>query len=264
MLSMLTDPILDLELWLILCSVAFLAGLIDSIAGGGGMLTVPALLTTGLPPHVALGTNKLAASFGSFTASVTFYRKNLFNPHYWRLSIIFTAVGAVIGTITVSYLSVTFLEKYIPVLIIITAFYTMISKTITTESISLPFINRRLKTKQMLQGVILGFYDGFAGPGTGAFWTASSSILYKINILLSSGLARSTNFVSNFCSLLTFFYLGYVNIAIGISMGIFIMIGAAIGANWAIKLGSKFIRPIFICVVILMSANLAYHAWITQ
>jgi uncharacterized membrane protein YfcA len=261
---MLTDPILDLELWLILCSVAFLAGLIDSIAGGGGMLTVPALLTTGLPPHVALGTNKLAASFGSFTASITFYRKKLFNPYYWRLSIIFTALGAIIGTITVSYLSVTFLEKYIPVLIIITAFYTMMSKTISTETTKLPSASSQLKIKQILQAIILGFYDGFAGPGTGAFWTASSSILYKINILLSSGLARSTNFVSNFCSLLTFFYLDYVNITIGVSMGIFIMLGAAIGANWAIKLGSQFIRPIFVTVVILMSANLAYHAWITQ
>jgi uncharacterized membrane protein YfcA len=261
---MLTDPILDLELWLILCSVAFLAGLIDSIAGGGGMLTIPALLTTGLPPHVALGTNKLAASFGSLTASITFYRKKLFNPYYWRLSVIFTAIGAIIGTITVSYISVQFLEKYIPVFIIITAFYTMMSKTISTQSIDLPLVNFRLKTKQIFQGLILGFYDGFAGPGTGAFWTASSSMLYKINILLSSGLARSTNFVSNFCSLLTFFYLGYVNITIGISMGVFIMIGSAIGANWAIKLGNKFIRPIFVTVVILMSANLAYHAWATQ
>jgi len=261
---MLTDPILDLELWLILCSVAFLAGLIDSIAGGGGMLTIPALLTTGLPPHVALGTNKLAASFGSLTASITFYRKKLFNPYYWRLSVIFTAVGAIIGTITVSYLSVKFLEKYIPVFIIITAFYTMVSKTISINSTNLPLVNFTLKAKQISQGLILGFYDGFAGPGTGAFWTASSTMLYKINILLSSGLARSTNFVSNFCSLLTFFYLGYVNITIGISMGIFIMIGSAIGANWAIKLGNQFIRPIFISVVILMSANLAYHAWITQ
>lgn len=261
---MLSDPILDLELWLILCSVAFLAGLIDSIAGGGGMLTIPALLTTGLPPHVALGTNKLAASFGSLTASITFYRKKLFNPYYWRLSVVFTAVGAIIGTITVSYLSVQFLEKYIPVFIIITAFYTMMSKTISTTSTKLPLVNFKLKTKQISQGLILGFYDGFAGPGTGAFWTTSSGMLYKINILLSSGLARSTNFVSNFCSLLTFFYLGYVNITIGISMGVFIMIGSAIGANWAIKLGNKFIRPVFISVVILMSANLAYHAWITQ
>ena len=111
------------------------------------------------------------------------------------------------------------------------------------------------------QGLILGFYDGVAGPGTGAFWTASSSALYKINILLSSGLARSTNFVSNICSLFTFIYLGYVNLLLGISMGFFIMIGAWLGAKSAIKFGNKFIKPVFISVVLLMSINLAFNAW---
>jgi uncharacterized membrane protein YfcA len=261
---MFSDPVLDLELWITLCSVGFIAGLVDAIAGGGGMLTVPALLTTGLPPHVALGTNKLAASFGSFTASVTFYRKKLFDPCYWRLSAIFTAIGAVLGTIAVSYLTVTFLEKFIPILIVITAIYTMLSKNIVNESKVLPKLDKTIKTKQILQGLTLGFYDGFAGPGTGAFWTASSNILYKINILLSSGLARSTNFISNFCSLLTFAYLGYINVVIGLSMGLFIMFGAAVGASWAIKFGNRFIRPVFVTVVILMSVNLAYHAWYTQ
>ena len=109
---------------------------------------------------------------------------------------------------------------------------------------------------------MLGFYDGLAGPGTGAFWVSSSNILYKIDILLSCGLARFTNFISNFCSLLTFIYLGHVNFVLGISMGIFIMLGAWVGAHWAIKFGSKFIRPVFITVVIAMSANLGYQAWL--
>ncbi len=135
---MLATTTLDLELWLTLCSIGFAAGLIDAIAGGGGILTVPALLTTGLPPHIALGTNKLAASLGSFTASVTFYRKKLFNPRYWRLSIFFTAIGAMLGTITLSYLTVTFLEKFIPILIITTAIYTIFSKSFISENIGLP------------------------------------------------------------------------------------------------------------------------------
>lgn len=103
-----------------------------------------------------------------------------------------------------------------------------------------------------------------AGAGTGAFWTASSSTIYRINILLSCELARSTNFVSNICSLLTFAYFGYVNVIIGIFMGILIMLGSAMGANWAIKFGNRFIRPVFIIIVISMSVNLAYHAWFTQ
>ncbi|MBA6347203.1 MULTISPECIES: TSUP family transporter [unclassified Colwellia] len=261
---MFIDSTFNFEIWFTLCAIGFIAGLIDAIAGGGGMLTVPTLLSAGLPPHLALGTNKLAATFGSLTASVTFYRKKLFDPKFWRLSILYTAIGAVVGTFAVGYLSGDFLEKFIPIVIVITAIYTLFSKTIVTELKGLPALTFRLKITQSIQGLLLGFYDGFAGPGTGAFWTASSSALYKINILLSCGLARSTNFVSNFCSLLTFIYFGYVNFIIGISMGIFIMLGAAVGAHWAIKFGNRFIRPVFIIVVISMSANLTYHAWFTQ
>jgi len=259
--SMIMDPALDISLWITLCSVGFVAGLIDAIAGGGGMLTVPTLLTSGLPPHVALGTNKLAASFGSFTASFTFYRKKLFNPKYWRLAIIATAIGAILGTVIVNFLSVEFLDKYIPVLVVLTAVYTLLSRSVSSKVIGLPIKNRIIKIKQVIQGLILGFYDGVAGPGTGAFWVSSSNALYKIDILLSSGLARSTNFVSNFFSLLTFIYLGHVNFVLGLSMGFLLMLGAWVGANWATKLGSRFIRPTFITVVILMSANLGYQAW---
>ena len=253
---------LDLTLWITLCGVGFVAGFIDAIVGGGGMLTIPTLLTIGLPPHVALGTNKLAASFGSFTASVTFYRKKLFDPSFWRLSIIFTAIGAIVGTVIVAFLSTDFLEKILPILIMLTALYTLLSKKSVETSPCLPLLTPVVKTKQMIQGLVLGFYDGIAGPGTGAFWMASSNVIYKMNILLSCGLARSTNFVSNFCSLLTFIYLGHVNVLLGISMGIFIMCGAWIGARSAIKYGGKFIRPLFIIVVIIMSVNLAYQAWL--
>ena len=108
---------LDPSVLIILCAVAFSAGFIDAIAGGGGLLTVPALLTAGLPPHMVLGTNKLAATFGSFTASLTYYRKQLFNPRFWRYSLIFTAIGAVLGTVVVDMISKDTLEKVLPLLI---------------------------------------------------------------------------------------------------------------------------------------------------
>ncbi len=123
----------------------------------------------------------------------------------------------------VKYLSIEFLDKALPILIISTAIYTLFAKGTVYNDQGLPEKTPALKIKQASQGLILGFYDGVAGPGTGAFWTSSSSALYKINILLSCGLARSTNFISNFFSLLTFIYLGYVNVLLGIAMGIFIM-----------------------------------------
>ena len=190
-------------------------------------------------------------------------RKKLFDPKYWKLAIIATAIGAISGTVIVNFLSVEFLDKYIPVLVLLTAVYTLFSRSKINKVQGLPLKTTYIKTKQIIQGLILGFYDGIAGPGTGAFWVSSSNVLYKIDILLSSGLARSTNFVSNFFSLLTFIYLGHVNFILGISMGIFIMLGAWVGAHWAIKFGGKFIRPVFITVVIIMSLNLGYQAWLS-
>ena len=104
---------LGLDLWVVaaLCAVALVAGFIDAVAGGGGLLTVPALLTAGLPPHLVLGTNKLAATFGSITASITYYRRKLFDPQFWRTALLFTAIGATCGTLVVDLISKEWLES---------------------------------------------------------------------------------------------------------------------------------------------------------
>ncbi|TMO97833.1 hypothetical protein CWC14_07785 [Pseudoalteromonas sp. S3260] len=252
---------LDPTTWAILCGVALLAGFIDAIAGGGGLLTVPALLTAGLPPHLTLGTNKLAASFGSLTASITYYKKQLFNPRFWFASIMATAIGALLGTLIVDHLSIEFLNKLLPIIIILVVCYSLFGNLSTTQSDDLPKLTRTIKVKQWLQGLSLGFFDGLAGPGTGTFWTASNGMLYKMSLLLNCGLARSMNFVSNFISLITFVALGHVNFLLGITMGFFIMLGAWFGAHSAIRFGSKFIRPVFNTMVILLALKLIYEAY---
>jgi hypothetical protein len=247
---------LEPSTWFILCSAALLAGFIDAIAGGGGMLTVPALLTAGLPPHLALGTNKLAASFGSATAGYTYYKKQLFNPKFWLLSALTTAFGALLGTLLVTYLTPEFLNLLLPIVIIAVAVYSLFSKYQFAEHSHLPKKSKSLKTKQFWQGLTLGFYDGVAGPGTGTFWTASNSFLYKMGILLNCGLARSMNFISNVFSLATFVVLGHVHLGLGLTMGAFIMLGAWLGAHSAIKFGSKLIKPVFNSMVIILAIKL--------
>lgn len=240
---------------------AFLAGFIDAIAGGGGLLTVPALLASGLSPHTALGTNKLAATFGSITASYTFYKKQLFSPSFWKLSIFATAIGAILGTVMVSLIDATILNKLLPLLIGFSALYALFNPIKANDNNQLPVKCQKLPIKQSTQGLVLGFYDGFAGPGTGAFWTVSNLILYKMNLLMSTGVARAMNFVSNLCSLFAFIYLGHVNFVLGLAMGGFLMIGAYTGAHSAIRFGNKFIRPIFTLVVSIMAIKLAFDAW---
>ena len=153
------ESMIDITMWLTICSVGFVAGFIDAIAGGGGMLTVPTLLASGLPPHVALGTNKLASTFGSSTASYTFYKKKLFNPIFWRYSLIFTAIGAILGTVAVSLISTEWLERALPIIIMATAIYTLVAKNACNELLTLPKDSKLLKVKQAIQGAILGFYE---------------------------------------------------------------------------------------------------------
>ena len=249
-----------IPVWVLLSVVAVIAGFIDAVVGGGGLLTVPTLLSTGMPVHMVLGTNKLSSTFGTAIASYTFYRNKLFSPILWKHCALSTFIGAGIGAIAVYFVSGDFLEKVLPLIIIMTAIYTLMNKP-RCEKIA-KHVAPPSTLKQWIQGSLLGFYDGFAGPGTGAFWTISGQILYKIDLLISSGVARSMNFVSNFTALLTFMVLGKIDYTIGLSMGACLMFGSFIGAKTAIHFGSKFIRPVFITVVLCISMKLAWSAWL--
>lgn len=253
---------LDPTVLAVLALVAFVAGFIDAVAGGGGMLTVPALLSLGLPPHIALGTNKLAATFASSTAAFTYYRKRLFKPQCWLRAFIATLVGATVGTMAVDAISTDWLEKILPLIILAAALYTIWHKTPdANHNSATPAPCPMLNKKQYGQGFVLGFYDGVAGPGTGAFWTVSSMALYRLNILLASGLAKAMNFTSNLTSLVTFAMLGHINWGLGLIMGVCLMAGAFVGAHSAIHFGAKFIRPVFVTVVSILAIKLAYDAW---
>lgn len=259
-----TEFVLDPNSWMFLALIGLLAGFIDAVVGGGGMLTVPALLSVGLPPHLTLGTNKLSASFASGTASYTYFRKKLFDPAFWKHCFYSTVIGALAGTIIVNFISTQFLQKFLPLVIISAAIYTLFNQIKDIDNEQLPENTLTLRIKQRVQGFILGFYDGISGPGTGAFWVISNLRLYRINILLSSGIAKSMNFTSNIVSLLVFIYFGQVNWLIGLTLGACLMLGAFIGAHSAIHFGAKFIRPLFIIIVVAMAINLGYNAWFSH
>lgn len=249
---------MDPGIVLVLALVAFTAGFIDAIAGGGGLLTIPALLTAGLPPHLVLGTNKLCATFGSATASYTFYRRKLFNPGEWRNALLATAIGACIGAIIAHWLPASWLNQMLPAVVFGCGLYLLFGKTPENQGQhDRPIAQRR----QWPQGLGLGFYDGVAGPGTGAFWTVSTMLLYPIDLLRASGVARSMNFVSNAMALVVFIFAGQVAWLLGISMGLALMAGAFLGARTAIHGGAKFIRPVFILVVLALTARLAWQHW---
>lgn len=208
---------------LLLVAVAFLAGFVDAIAGGGGLLTLPALLAVGLPPHLVLGTNKLCATFGSATASWTFYRRGLFAPRHWRGALLATALGAALGALLAQHLPADWLNKLLPVVVLACGLYLLFAR--------LPEPGRTAggRWRQWPQGLGLGFYDGVAGPGTGAFWTVSTLLLYSLDLVRASAVARSMNFVSNALALAVFAAAGEVAWLLGIGMGVSLMTGP----SWA-------------------------------
>ncbi|MFB4390320.1 MULTISPECIES: TSUP family transporter [unclassified Pseudomonas] len=246
---------------LILATVAFVAGFIDAIAGGGGLLTTPALLTAGMPPHLVLGTNKLSSTFGSATASFAYYRRKLFQPVKWRRALWGTLVGALLGATIAHYLPAEWLNRMLPVIVFACGLYLLFGGTPKAPlDTDVPI----KKKWQLPQGFTLGFYDGVAGPGTGAFWTVSTLLLYPIDLVRASGVARSMNFVSNVAALTVFIVSGQVDYVVGLAMGLSVMVGAFFGARTAISGGSKFIRPVFITVVLALTVRLAWQHWFGQ
>ncbi|MGL1931049.1 MAG: TSUP family transporter [Desulfotalea sp.] len=233
------------------------AGLVDSIAGGGGLIALPMLISLGLPPQIALGTNKLQGCFGTFSAACNFIKKGQVSIKEAGSGVLFTLIGAGIGAWLVQQLPATFMETLIPFLLIIIFIYTLLSPKLgqaeQQAKISIFLFS-------VVFGISLGFYDGFFGPGTGAFWTVACMWLMGMNMTKASGYTKIMNFTSNITALTIFMIGGNVLYSAGLVMAVGQVIGALIGSNLAIKKGTKFIRPIFLIVVLLTIVKLFYQS----
>ncbi|MDR1075642.1 MAG: TSUP family transporter [Xanthomonadaceae bacterium] len=252
------EPTLSIPTIAILAAVAFLAGFIDAIAGGGGLLTIPALLTAGIPPHLALGTNKLGLSFSSLVSSTAFYRRGLFRPSQWRNGILATVAGALAGAATVHWIAPEWLNRILPIIVLLCGAYMLIDRSPRSPPDAGQITHR---WRQWPQGGVLGFYDGIIGAGTGTFWTVSSLLLYPLDLLHASGVARVMSLVSAAAALTVFIGGGNVDWALGLSMGAALMLGSFIGSRIAIDAGSRFIHPVFLIVTLAMAVNLIWHHW---
>ncbi|MBI5443422.1 MAG: TSUP family transporter [Deltaproteobacteria bacterium] len=244
---------------LLLFATALAAGLVDAIAGGGGLLTVPVLLGTGLPPHLALGTNKLQASFGSFMAARTYLRSGGVS---WRQAgggIACTLVGAVLGTRCVQQLSPDLLRRLIPLLLLGIFLYALFTPRLGFEDVH-PRLSPALFYPVV--GVGLGFYDGFFGPGTGSFWAIAFVVLLGFNLARATCYTKIMNFTSNVVSLAVFTAGGDVLLWTGLLMGAGQAAGARIGAHLVLRRGPGFVRPVFLAVVFATTLKLLYDAFV--
>ncbi|WP_372999918.1 sulfite exporter TauE/SafE family protein [Lutispora sp.] len=248
---------MDFEVLIFLCAAGFMAAFVDSIAGGGGIISIPAVMAIGIPPHLALGTNKLGAFFGSFSSTVTYSKsKKIYFPLI-KYMIPFTLIGAVLGVETVLSINEKALEIIILVLTLIIAIYTICKKDLGASN---DF--QGLTKKNIALGCILafaiGFYDGMFGPGSGSFLIFIFISIYKFDYPISAGNGRILNFTSCAASLITFGLNGSVDFLLGIPFVISMILGGLTGAKFAIKKGAKVIKPIFVAIALALIIKMLY------
>jgi uncharacterized membrane protein YfcA len=246
---------LDLALFLI----AFVAGTVDTIAGGGGLITLPAILATGLPPQLALGTNKLQGTFGSGTAATRLCMKHRPPLRPIMLGVIFTACGAFLGAYLALHISEHYLSATMPPLLFLILLYSIFSKRMGQTKPHPPKVKPYYFFP--VAGLLLGAYDGFLGPGVGAFWAISLVILLGFDLKKATIFTKVFNFTSNICSLAWFMVMGHVAYFIGICMALGQVCGGYLGAHLISSRGVHLIRPVFITMVSLLLLVLSYKTY---
>lgn len=233
-------------LYLFLVAMGFLAGFVDAIAGGGGLISLPALSLTGMPMSLVLGTNKLQSSIGTSMAVFKYYRDGLINFKTVFRGLLMGFIGACLGAIVANYVPNDFMRFIVPVLMLAVFVFNLLN----------PKLGVHAGKKRMSElvffsifGFILGFYDAFFGPGTGNFWIIAIVFFLGYTFLEASGYAKVLNLKSNLFSLVIFLWFGKVNILIGLVMAIGQFVGGYFGAHMVILRGSKLVRPFFMTIV---------------
>lgn len=240
-----------------LCIAGFIASFVDSIAGGGGLISLPAFLMAGIPPYFSLGTNKFAATAASFTSSIKYVKSGKTNKEILKYLLPCTFIGAVIGVKTVLKIDQQILYILVLIMVLFVGVYSMFSKTIGAED-NYTGADKKKIAEGMILALSIGFYDGFFGPGTGSFLIFGLIGIYGFNFLAAGGNARMLNFASNITALLLFAVSGRIDYYYGIPVAVCMIFGAQYGTKFALKHGSKYIKYIFVTMSLALAAKMLW------
>ena len=247
---------ITIQTFLIVCPFLFLAGLIDAIGGGGGLISLPAYLIAGLPPHTAIATNKLSSSCGTTLATIRFIKNGLVNFKLAIPSIIAAIAGSSIGA-NISLLVSEDIMLYVMVAILpVCAILVLNKKLFHDEGTDDVTLNRRTYITATVAAFIIGMYDGFYGPGTGTFLIIAFTVFAKLSIKTSNAQAKVINLTSNLTSLTIFLLNGEVLFSVGLAAAACNMVGGYIGAGLVMKNGAKIVKPSIIFVLFLLALKI--------
>ena len=245
----------EFEILALLAMAGMIAGFVDAIAGGGGLIALPVLMSVGLSPVSAMATNKMQSIIGTATASYTYWLKGLLNLKTLIATIIATFIGSYIGANIVKKIDISILMLIVPIALILIAVYFLFSPKLSDE-------NKKARLNFIyfapVLGFCVGFYDGIFGPSTGSFFTIGFVLLFGFGVLRATAHAKILNFTSNLAALALFIPAGDVVWSIALVMMVGQIIGARIGALTRIRFGAKLIKPLIVTVTISMALNLIF------
>jgi len=242
---------LTLSMFLIVCPFAFLAGFVDSIGGGGGLISIPAYLIAGLPAHETIYTNRLSACLGTIAATIRYCKNNCIDYALATIGIITAAIGGLLGANFALMVNETIFKILLIILLPLVAMYVLLKKDLEpkqTKSIS----RRKQYIIVSVATLFIGMYAGFYGPCSGTFLILVYTACAKMNILQAEGNAKLINMVADICSLSVFLFNGVVLIPLGLTAAVFSIAGNYLGAGLVIKNGPKIIRIVILSVLLLL------------
>ncbi len=242
----------------IILPLIFFAGFIDAIAGGGGLISVPAYMIAGLPPHYVLGNNKFSSSIGTLFTTAAYHKNKLIDMRIAIISALFALGGSFAGARTVLLIDPQFLHYILVVLIPAVAVFTFIKKDLGKDNHSIHIERRNAIFLSSSAAFIIGFYDGFFGPGTGALLILFYTAVLKYDFVTANANTKVVNLASNIAAVTTFIINGKILYSIGIPAAICGVTGNLIGAHIVIKRGKNIIRPVFIGVLVLLFLKILY------
>lgn len=244
---------MSLLLILALAAASFAAGFVDAVAGGGGLITLPALLAAGIPPHAALATNKGQATFGAISSAASFWARGVVDRKRAPIGFAFGVVGSLLGAALVLRVPPGPLKPLVLGLLVVAAVIVMWPRKAPP-----PETATRGPWAAMPIALAMGFYDGFFGPGTGSLLIVAFVLVYREALLSASGNAKVVNLASNLAALAIFTIKGAVLWRVALPMAAANALGAATGARVAMKHGDRFVRVVVVLVVAALVAKIAW------
>ncbi len=248
---------LSLVVIVVLCLFFFLAGFVDSVAGGGGLISTPAMLLCGLPPHVALGTGKFASTLGSLTSLWTFARNHLVVLRIAPAGFISAFIGGMAGSALAMHVDSALLGKLLIFLLPVGMIISLFSGRLVSEEGELP--EKHLFTRVVVMGFFIGSYDGFFGPGTGSFFIIAQHLVLRMGLVRASATAKVFNLASNAGAFAMFASGGVVLYALGFPCAVANILGNQLGTHLAIRIGTRMVRNFLYVTLSLLLVSLIYR-----